>query len=158
MKWRKDDLRQRLEKSRAIVSGQQEADMEPSGEEGVLLMKALTGLERVVSNVNLPNAGQIANLPLGTVVETNAVFSRNSVQPVLAGSLPEELYRLTLPHVGNHARILQAALKCDRELVAQAFLNDPNTAARHIDEEAVRRLADDMIAGTAKYLPEGWKA
>ena len=158
VQWRKDDLKQRLEKSHAMASGMEKADMEPSGEEGVQLMKALAGLGRMVSNVNLPNAGQIPNLPLGAVVETNAVFSRDSVRPVLAGALPEELYRLTIPHVENHARVLEAACRCDRELVVQAFLHDPNTAAKCINEVAIRSLVDDMIAGTAKYLPEEWKA
>lgn len=158
VQWRKDELKERLEKSRAMASGRQAVDMEPSGEEGVLLMKALAGLKRVISNVNLPNAGQIPNLPLGAVVETNAVFSRDSVRPVLAGPLPEQLYQLTVPHVDNHARVLQAALRCDRELVVEAFLNDPNTVGKCTDEAAIRRLVDDMIAGTAKYLPEGWMA
>lgn len=155
--WRKDDLKERMEKSRTMVSGERAVDLEPSGEEGILLMKALCGLDRVVSNVNLPNAGQISNLPLGAVVETNAVFARDSVRPVLAGALPEEVRRLILPHVENHALTLRAALECDRELVVRALLNDPNTAAKCTDERELRRLADDMIAGTARYLPEGWK-
>ena len=154
--WRKEDLEARLEKSRAMACGEREVDMAPSGEEGVLLMKALCGLDRVVSNVNLPNAGQISNLPLGAVVETNAVFARDSVRPVLAGALPEGVRRLILPHVENHAVTLRAALECDRELVVQALLNDPNTAAKCTHEGELRRLADDMIEGTARYLPEGW--
>lgn len=155
--WRKEDLEARLEKSRAMACGEREVDMAPSGEEGVLLMKALCGLDRVVSNVNLPNAGQISNLPLGAVVETNAVFARDSVRPVLAGALPEGVRRLILPHVENHAVTLRAALECDRELVVQALLNDPNTAAKCTHEGELRRLADDMIEGTARYLPEGWE-
>lgn len=156
VQWRKDDLRRRMKKSNDLASGRREPDMEPTGEEGVLLMKALAGLDRVVSNVNLPNAGQISNLPLGTVVETNALFSRDSVQPVPAGALPEKILRLTLPHVENQARILQAALRCDRELVVQAFLRDPNMAAKCTNEEAVRSLVNDMIVGTAAYLPADW--
>lgn len=158
VQWRKDDLKQRLKQSQDMVSGRREADTEPSGEEGVLLMKALTGLDRMVSNVNLPNRGQIPNLPLGTVVETNAVFSRDSVHPVLAGPLPEALYQLTIPHVENHARVLQAALQCDREMVLQAFLADPNLRGKCAGEGEVSRLVDDMITGTLTYLPEGWKA
>ena len=154
---RKDDLKDRLEKSRALVSGEQTVDMEPSGEEGILLLKALTGLGRMVSNVNLPNGGQIPNLPLGAVVETNAVFDKNSVRPVLAGAVSEKLKALFLPHIENQDLTLQAALSCDREPVVQAFLNDPNVKAKCTDEAAIRSLVDDMIAGTAKYLPEGWK-
>ena len=157
VQYRKSELKERLEKSRAMASGEREVDMEPTGEEGVLLMKALVGLERAVSNVNLPNGGQIPNLPMGAVVETNAVFARDSIKPVLAGAVPEELRALILPHVENHDLILGAALRCDREPVVRAFLNDPNTKAKCTGETAVRALVDDMIAGTISYLPDGWK-
>ena len=154
---RKRELKDRLEKSRAMASGEREVDLEPTGEEGVLLMKALVGLDRVVSNVNLPNGGQIPNLPVGAVVETNAVFAKNSIKPVLAGAMPEELLALTLPHIENHDRILDAALRCDREPVVRAFLNDPNVRAKCTGEAAVRALVDSMIAGTMGYLPDGWR-
>lgn len=42
----------------------------------------------MISNVNIPNtAGQIPNLPASAVVETNAVFSRDSIAPIFAGNL-----------------------------------------------------------------------
>ena len=157
VQYRKDDLKDRLAKSRALASGEQAVDMEPSGEEGVLLIRALAGLGRMVSNVNLPNGGQIPNLPLGAVVETNAVFDKNGVRPVLAGAVSEELKALILPHIENHELTLRAALSCDREPVVRAFLNDPNVKAKCTDEAAIRSLVDDMIAGTMKYLPEGWR-
>ena len=119
-------------------------------------MKALTGMDRVISNVNLPNAGQIPNLPLGAVVETNAVFAKDSVRPVMAGPLPEEIRKLILPHTENHLRTLKAAETFDRELLLEAFLNDPNTAAKCTDAAALRKLIDDMITATAAYLPAGW--
>ena len=140
-----------------MVSGVREPDREPSGEEGILLMKALTGMDRVISNVNLPNAGQVPNLPLGAVVETNAVFAKDSVRPAMAGPLPEEIRKLILPHTENHLRTLKAAETFDRELLLEAFLNDPNTAAKCTDAAALRRLIDDMISATAAYLPAGWK-
>ena len=155
--WRKADLLERKEKSRAIIAGERPVDREPSGEEGILLMKALCGLCRVISNVNLPNEGQAPDLPPGAVVETNAVFSGNSVRPVMAGPMPEEIRKLVLPHVENHERILEAAFTFYRELVTEAFLRDPNTAAKCTDRKKLRQLADDMIAGTAAYLPAGWK-
>ena len=157
VQWRKDDLRQRLEKSRRLASRKSEVDLEPSGEEGILLMKALVGLDRVISNVNIPNDGQISNLPLDAVVETNAVFSRDSIKPLFVGKLPENLSALIQPHVENHRMILEASLNYDRDLVVKAFLNDPNTNAKCRDEKEIRKLVDDMIRGTEKYLPDGWK-
>ena len=48
------------------------------------------------------------------------------------------------------------ALRCDRSLVYEAFLNDPLVKGRASESE-VRRLVDDMIANTAGCLPEAWK-
>ena len=76
---------------------------------------------------------------------------------MLAGAVPEELRALILPHIENHDLTFWASITCGRELVVKAFLNDPNVKAKCTDEAAVRGLVDDMIAGTAKYLPEGWR-
>ncbi len=158
VKWRKEDLQDRLDKSRRLLEGQEEVDLSPTGEEGILLIKALCGLGRMVSNVNIPNTNlQISNLPAGAVVETNAIFDRDSIRPVFAGSLNEEVRGLIMPHVENHEYILEAALTCNKELVVKAFLNDPNVAGKKCSEEDVRALVDDMIQGTIRYLPDGWK-
>lgn len=144
--WRKNQLRERLEQSRRLAAGEEEIGLQPTGEEGILLIKALCGLTRVVNNVNIPNAGcQIRNLPETAVVETNAVFERNAIRPLIAGSLPEEILRLTMPHVENHERVLKAALTTDRELVAEAFANDPLVKGR-ASEADIRKLAEDMLA------------
>lgn len=155
--WRKEDLKNRLNKSHALLNSEEEVELKPTGEEGILLIKALCGLNRMVSNVNIPNTHlQIENLPADAVVETNAVFEREAIRPVVAGSIPENVKALIMPHVENHERILKAALTCDKELVVEAFLNDPLIVGKKCSEADVRHLVDDMIAGTRKYLPEGW--
>ena len=155
--WRKADLQKRLDRSHRLVSGEEEIKLEPSGEEGILLIKSLCGLERSISNVNIPNTAlQIANLPADAVVETNAVFSLDSIQPIVAGTIPEQVKTLIAPHVENHERILKAALTYDRALVCEAFLADPLVKGRASEEE-VQTLVNDMIANTLNYLPDGWK-
>ena len=154
---RKADLKERLARSARLVRGEEDIALEPTGEEGILLIKALCGLTRVVSNVNVPNSAlQIPDLPADTVVETNALFGRDSIRPVAAGALPEDILALMEPHAANQGRILDAALTCDRQLVYQAFLTDPLVKGR-AEDAAVRRLADDMIVATARYLPDGWR-
>lgn len=156
--WRKNDLKERLEKSDRLLRSEEEVELKPTGEEGILLIKALCGLERVVSNVNIPNTDfQIPNLPASAVVETNAVFERDAIRPVVAGAIPENVKALIMPHVENHETTLKAALTCNRELVVKAFLNDPLVKGKKCTEEQVRELVDDMLQGTLKYLPEGWK-
>ena len=154
--WRKEDLQNRLAKSQRLVNGE-EVELKPSGEEGILLIKALCGLERVISNVNIPNKDkQITNLNKGDIVETNAVFERDSIHPIIAGTLPKSVLNLIKPHDENHETVLQAALTCDKKLVVKAFLNDPLVKGRATVKE-VEKLVDDMIHNTMKYLPEGWK-
>lgn len=148
VEWRKQDLVKRLERSAKLVSGEEEMELKPSGEEGILLIKALCGLERVVSNVNIPNTNrQISNLPPDAIVETNALFERDAIRPITVGKLPDNIRELILPHVENHERILQAALTGETELVVEAFLSDPLVKGRAGGEE-VRLLVKDMTAAT----------
>lgn len=149
--WRKEDLQKRLAKAERLVSGEEQLDLTfETGEEGVRLIKALCGLGRIVSNVNIPNsAKQIANLPENAVVETNALFERDAIKPVFAGPLPANIKELVMPHVLNHERILNAALSkpVNRELVYEAFLTDPLVKGR-ASEEDIKKLVDDMIDKT----------
>lgn len=156
--WRKEDLQNRLDKSRSLLDGKEEVELKPTGEEGIQLIKALCGLQRIVSNVNIPNtAMQIPNLPKDAVVETNAVFERDAIRPLSAGTVPENVKALIIPHLENHERTLKAALTCDRELVVEAFMNDPLVKGKKCSGEVVRKLVDDMIEATSAYLPDGWK-
>lgn len=146
--WRKDDLRQRQERAKRLAAGEEEIKLAPSGEEGILLLKALCGLTRIISNVNIPNTyGQIGNLPRNAVVETNAVFERDKIRPVFAGHIPEKVLELIKPHVENHDRIMKAALSGDKNLVVEAFYNDPLIKGRAKQSE-IKKLAEDMLAAT----------
>lgn len=148
--WRKEDLRKRMERSEKLINGQEKIELKPTGEEGILLIKALCGLGRVISNVNIPNTGkQISNLPETAVVETNAVFERDAIRPVLAGSIPENIRALIMPHVENHERIMKVALNGnqDSELVVEAFLEDPLVKGRATLEQ-VKELVADMMEAT----------
>ena len=154
--WRKKDLQERLARSERLYEGTEKFRLEPTGEEGILLIKSLCGLTRVVSNVNIPNRFQAPDLPASAVVETNAVFSRDSVRPVLAGSLPESLLPLVKVHTDGHELILDAALRCSFEPAFEAFMNDPLVRGR-ISATDGRTLLRDMIRNTLRYLPEAWK-
>lgn len=146
--WRKQDLQDRLARSRRLLSGEEALSLTPTGEEGVLLMKALCGLGCMVSNVNIPNRmGQIANLPRETVVETNALFERDAVRPLEAGNLKADILELVRPHAENQRRVLRAAKTRDADLTAEAFENDPLVRGRATREE-IRALVRDMMAAT----------
>lgn len=152
--WRKEDLQKRLERSGKLLRGEESIELKSTGEEGILLIKALCGLTRVISNVNIPNtACQIRNLPAESIVEINAVFERDSIRPVVAGELPENIRELIMPHVENHERIFEAAITGNTELVVEAFLADPLVKGR-VSEDAVRELVKDMIEKTIGTVPK----
>ena len=151
--WRIKDLHNRLERSNRLLSGEEKLTATPSGEEGILLMKSLVGLERTVSNVNIPNVGQISNLPYGAVVETNALFERDHITPVFAGAVAEGVKNLITPHIQIHEDTLTAALTFDRELAFKAFKNDPLVT---IGDDKAQELFCEMLDNTKAYLPEQW--
>lgn len=152
VKWRKEDLQKRLERSKRLVSGEEEFKLKKTGEEGVHMMQALCGYGTLVTNVNLPNIGQMADLPIGAVVETNAVFRHNTVSPVAAGKMSNEINALVSRHIANHETILNGALAKNKDLVFTAFINDPLMTASTYDAKI---LFDEMFKNTAKYL-DGW--
>ena len=107
-----------------------------------------------MSNVNVPNRGQIPNLPIGAVVETNALFGLDRIEPVYAGPVPGNILPLISRHVYNQENTLRTALTCDRKLGFTTFKNDPMMA--NVNREEGQKLFDDMLENQRKYLPEKW--
>ena len=149
--FRKQDLQERLARSERLYNNKEKIKLKSTGEEGVQLIKALCGLKNKVSNVNLPNyALQIANLPKEAIVETNALFTYDSVAPIYSGDMPEDIRQLTMPHINNHKLIYEACIEKDRKKIYKAFRNDPNINSR-LDNKTIRSLVDEMIDNTSKY-------
>ena len=147
--WRKEDLKNRLERSERLYTGEEKFELKETGEEGVQQIRALLGLRDLVTNVNIPNYGQIPNLPIGAVVETNACFRANSLNPVFAGNIPDTIYPLISRVCGEQETVVDAALKRDLDGVFSAFAADPNV---YLPLSDARKLFDEMIQNTKKYL------
>lgn len=152
--WREQDLKERLARSDRLISGAEEPDLNPSGEEGHLLIKALLGLGDMISNVNIPNRGQIPDLPLNAVVETNASFCMNRIDPLFAGATPRSILPLLSRHVFNQENTLYAALNCDRQLGFTTFMHDPQLSS--VTPEEGEKLFCDMLESQRSWLPVGW--
>ena len=149
--WRKDKLQERLEKGRKLYNGEMEPVLKATGEDGVLQMRALLGLSEMVTNVNLPNKGQIPNLPLGAVVETNATFSCDRVTPVQAGEIPATIYPLISRICGLQEIVNEGIAERDLEKIFCAFANDPLVTCGLND---ARKLFKEMCENTKEYLKD----
>ncbi len=149
--YRVEDRKERLALSEAYYSGKKPFEFKETGEEGVDQMRALLGLGDMVTNVNLPNRGQIPNLPLDAVVETNASFTGGKLQPVMAGNIPASIY----PQIANICAIqecvAEASLRRDLDGAFCGFVCDPLVTISFSD---ARKLFDEMVDNTYQYLTE----
>ena len=147
--YRKKTLKERLKKSARLRSGEEAVKLEPSGEEGVQQMRALLGLCELCTNVNIPNVGQIPNLPLGAVVETNAIFRSGTVTPIMAGNVPKSIYPLVSRICTQQENISQAIAERDLDALFYTFVNDPLVTC---SMEDAKKLFNEMIENTKEYL------
>jgi galacturan 1,4-alpha-galacturonidase len=123
--WRIERWKNAPQLTHDLINGVTPLVLEPSGEEGVNMIRALLGLGELMTNVNMANIGQVSNAPLNSVVETNVLFRGGEIRPLQAGALPAGIAPLINQHIGNQELIIEAALTGDMALAFQAFFNDP---------------------------------
>ena len=149
--YRKEELVKRREKSDRLARGEEQFKLHETGEEGVILMKALLGLTpSIVTNCNLPNRGQCPDLPLGAIVETNAEFSADSLKPVMADPMPPLVHNLVSRVCNEQQALLSAILAYDYDAVFECFAMDPLVT---ISKVKARELFLRMLENTKAYVP-----
>jgi alpha-galactosidase len=147
--WRADD-RARLE---AILSGELDvapflAERSDEAAHSILAALATGGTYRGI--MNLPNAGQIGNLPPGVVVETLGEIDRRGARGLPAGDLPPGIHAVVSRHISNQELIVEAALTGDIGLARQALLNDPLVS---LPPETAVAMLDELLAANHEHLP-----
>lgn len=150
--WRKKDRMERIQKTQKLFNGEIKPEITNSGEEGVALIKALIDIGDLGSNVNILNTGQHKGLPQGAVVETNAIFSNNNIEPIPAGRLPGDVEALVIRHVYNQNNLVRACLGRNIDGVLSVFLNDPLV---HLPKNKAVKLFTEMFALNKFYWEMG---
>ncbi len=148
--FREENQRRQIADSIAMAAGEKELPLAPSGEELVRLLRAILGLETVVSNVNMPNRGQMPGLPYGSIVETNCVFTNGFVKPVTAKPLPDAVLALVQRNCANIDLTCQGIRERNMDKIFAAFLNQPLCSG--LDFAQARTLFDAMCQSTKEYL------
>lgn len=142
----------RREKAESLATGRITPQAKRSDEALVDQIVALMGGKDHVSNVNLPNTGQIENLPKGAIVESNARFSSLGITPLMAGALPASIQPVIADHASRQTHLLDAMMTGDHGALFPLFRTDPLVAP--LSTEAARSMFDEMIYATANYLPD----
>ena len=139
-------MNERIKESIDLAEGKIPVEVKKSDEEAVELMRAILGLTKKVSNVNLPNEGQVPGLPKGSIVESNAYFSNDSVRPIMAKPLEPAVLSL-VSRCSDNIDILYEGIKTrDRDLVFRSFVSQPLCSVLTLDK--ARELFEEMLEGT----------
>lgn len=102
---------------------------------------------------NLPNLGQIANLPCNSIVETPVVVDGAGIHPVHVGPLPEPVAELCRRELFSAQLGIDAAVEGDRQKALQCLLLDPVIR----DIETAKLILDDYLTAYREHLPQFWQ-
>ena len=148
--FRETNQARQIAESIAMADGSMEVPLAPSGEELVELLQAILGLKTVVSNVNMPNFGQMPGLPMGSIVETNCVFTNGLVKPITAKPLPAGALALVQRNCANIDLTCEGIRERDPDKLFAAFMNQPLCSNLTIAQG--RELFSAMCENTKEYL------
>ena len=149
------DFRIKLREERLVAlervsNGEQDVELKPSDEEAIALIEAILGKHRKVSNVNMINKGQVRDLPLGAIVETNALFTNDQVIPLLAKKLPKIPLELVKRNSDNIDMLYEGIKNRDLKQIFEVFANQPLLDS--ITKKEALSLFIEMVKNTRDYL------
>lgn len=101
---------------------------------------------------NLPNEGQISNLPYNSMVETPVVVDGAGIHPVHVGALPEPIAELCRRELFTAQLGVDAAIEGSRTKALQCLLLNPMIT----DIEIANLILDDYLISYKEYLPQFW--
>jgi alpha-galactosidase/6-phospho-beta-glucosidase family protein len=135
-----------------VLAGKEELATWDSGELVAPVIDSLvTGTRRELP-LNRPNAGQCPDLPAEVVVESICIVDGDGIRGRDVAPAPTPFAELVRRHVAVQEMTVQAALTGDRALTQQAFALDP--LAGRGDLRDTEAMVDELLAGTAKWLPQ----
>jgi alpha-galactosidase len=150
--WREQDQARKIAESIEMAEGRKQFDVVKSNEEAVDLMKALLGFGTIVSNVNMPNLGQMPQMPLGSIVETNCIFSNDQVKPVISNKLPVAVANMVYRACINIDTCYEGIKERNLDKIYASFVNQP--LCNTLTMEQSQALFKEMCYNTKEYLEE----
>jgi len=124
----------------------------PSGEFVATLLEGLvTGEDRAFPG-NIPNAGQVQNLPSDVVVECMVVAGAQGVRARDRAEVPSYLGEHLRRVVSSQELTVEAAVTGDRTTAFEAMLADP--MAGSLPYEHVVTMTDELLSATRPWLAQ----
>jgi len=102
-------------------------------------------------NGNVRNFGLIDNLPEGCCVEVPVLASKNSLEPIHVGKLPEQLAVLVNTSARCEELAVEGAIEGDKRKIFHACLFDPLTSSV-LSMAETQAMVDEMFEAGKDYL------
>jgi alpha-galactosidase len=135
----------------AWLAGTKDLQTWQSGELPSPMIQAMLSGEPFEAPVNIPNTGQGVGLPGDAVLESICVIDGDGIRGRDQTALPGPYDEIVRRHVATQELTVEAALRGDRALAAEAFALDP--LAGRGDLRVTEAMIDSLLAGTAEWLP-----
>ena len=132
--WRIANQDKLIRESVEMAEGRREVPLAPSGEALVDMLRGIMGLKTVITNVNLPNSGQMPGLPEGSIVETNCIFTNGFVDPIVSKPLPAGALALVRRNSDNIDLLSEGIAERDEKKIFAVFINQPLCAGLEFDK------------------------
>jgi Alpha-galactosidases/6-phospho-beta-glucosidases, family 4 of glycosyl hydrolases len=92
--------------------------------------------------MNVPNEGQISNLPMESIVETKCLADSIGVHPIHAGKLPPIVESIVRPILIRQEQYMEAAMEDSFEKLRAALSTDPLVNDFRRIDDLCRELMD----------------
>lgn len=142
-----------------LAEGHVPAVRPPSGEYAPRLVAARTAREPLWFYANVPNrvgalgdSRLIGNLPPEALVEVPCGLFGTAVRPTAVGSLPLAAAALNAQAIAVEQLTVEGFCRQDRDLIYQAAMLDPVTAAV-LPLDQIRALVDEAVAAHGDLMP-----
>ena len=137
-----------------------ETDLKPfmadvSTEAANKIIRAITTNEKYIGIMNLPNTGQINNLPENAVVESYGVIDATGMHAITYGDVPAGVQNILEHHVRQQEMTVEAAMNGDRGIALQVLLNDPLSGRLTIPQ--TKQMLDELLEANKVHLPRFFK-
>lgn len=115
-------------------------------------------MEAIVTNKpykiggNVLNTGLIDNLPADACVEVPCLVDGSGVTPCHVGRLPVQLAAMNMTNINVQLLTIEAAVTRKRDLIYNAAMLEPHTAAELSIDDIVK-MVDELIEAHGDYLP-----
>lgn len=135
---------------RQLVAGKGWKAIERTRETAADIVEAHSQGKVFIDVGNLPNIGQISNLPAGAVVETAMRVDRNGFNPITFGALPEPVRAILEPWSRVLTMVVDALLAKDRRQAMQALRLDPICAG--LTDQQVEDMGTQLLKAHRKFI------